>query len=1085
MLSGNQLTKLPESITKLSNLTDLDLSNNQLIKLPESITKLSNLTTLLLSGNQLTKLPESITNFSNLTWLDLSNNQIKKIPLWFAENKMEIHIDLSWELNGIHLSGNPIEEPPLEVVKQGNEGILNYYAQIATQGKDYIYEAKMLIVGEGGAGKTTLAHKIKDTNCPLPQIDDRTKGITINIHDFSVPTQNETETRSFLLNVWDFGGQEIYHATHRFFLSRRSLYVLVADNREDNTDFNYWLNIIKLFAEDSPILIVLNEKDDLQRKINASELGKRYPESLKKILRVNFKTYEEQDIGKRQQRLKRIGKVIRDIEHHASDLPHIGEPVPALWVDVRQAVENHADNYIYLQEFIQICHDQGITNDQDIDTLLSYFHDLGIVLHFADNPLLSERVILKPAWATNAVYCIFDNDLIKAQQGRFTRTDCSALWRDNQYKYMDNVLIELMKNFLLVYQIEDTENLIAPQMLPQDTPDYSWNDANNSLMQFRYDLLMPKGILWEFIVMMYRYIKNHSWVWRNGVILERDGTIAEVIENLFERRIYIRFNGTGITEFRAIITDQLDAISQSYHNLEYEKMIPCSCSVCRDSLKPHFFKFSTLEKRKAKRIKSTIECEISGEDVPLSVLLEGFEISQTIDKPKTSITQYIFHGDVGTVTGKIDGTQNVEEVKMEGDRITNVKVTGDRSIHPNPKNMTTKILVLESNPRCTDQLLLNQEISDIEAVIRNASQRNLFSVKPELAVTVDKLQPSILREKPRILHFCGHGTGTLGLVVQTASGESQLVNTEALANLFKQFSARIECVILNACYSEVQTQVIHQHINYVIGTTAAIEDSVAILFSKGFYGALAEGRPIESAFNFGLNRIELEIDSTHHLERKLVPVDSGMEQQYRDRSGKLVLTLLKKEPLSNIISSETEAETMSNKSNITINQGNYNQQTGNSNTMTNITQSSSGSGNNIAGDENINQSENITISGNAQVTASGAGAFSLGDISGTVANTINELPLFENEPEKKELKELLDQLQTAVMEAELDEEEKEESLDQIKAIASSLTNSQDGAMKKVAKRAMKMLRGTAAALPPGAALVTICDKLPELISKIF
>ena len=63
-------------------------------------------------------------------------------------------------------------------------------------------------------------------------------------------------------------------------------------------------------------------------------------------------------------------------------------------------------------------------------TLLSYFHDLGIVLHFGDNPLLRDRVILKPAWATNAVYRIFDDDVIKAQQGRFTRNDCSALWSD-------------------------------------------------------------------------------------------------------------------------------------------------------------------------------------------------------------------------------------------------------------------------------------------------------------------------------------------------------------------------------------------------------------------------------------------------------------------------------------------------------------------------------------------------------------------------------------------------------------------------------------------------------------------------------
>ena len=119
------------------------------------------------------------------------------------------------------------------------------------------------------------------------------------------------------------------------------------------------------------------------------------------------------------------------------------------------------------------------------------------------------------------------------------------------------------------------------------------------------------------------------------------------------------------------------------------------------------------------------------------------------------------------------------------------------------------------------------------------------------------------------------------------------------------------------------------------------------------------------------------------------------------------------------------------------------------------------------------------------INNSGAGAFSLGDISGTVANTINQLPNFENEPDKKELKELLDQLQTAVKEAELDEEEKAESLEQIQAIASSLTNTQDGAVKKTAKRAMKLLRGTAAALPPSAAMVTICNQLPDLIAKIF
>ncbi|MEM8674897.1 MAG: COR domain-containing protein [Cyanobacteria bacterium P01_G01_bin.67] len=232
----------------------------------------------------------------------------------------------------------------------------------------------------------------------------------------------------------------------------------------------------------------------------------------------------------------------------------------------------------------------------------------------------------------------FDNDLIKAKQGRFTRNDCSKLWRDTRYQYMHDVLIELMKKFLLVYEIEQTGNLIAPQMLPRDTPQYSWHDSNNSLMQFRYDLFMPKGILWQFIVMMYRYIPNHDWVWRNGVILVREGTEVEIRENLSDRRIYLRFSGTSIAEFRAIICDRLDETSQSYHNLEYSKMIPCPCSECKSSSEPNFFNFLKVKKlrEKAKRnpkISHTIQCIESGENIPLYLLLEGFERPHIPDKP--------------------------------------------------------------------------------------------------------------------------------------------------------------------------------------------------------------------------------------------------------------------------------------------------------------------------------------------------------------------------------------------------------------------------------------------------------------------
>ena len=387
---------------------------------------LTGLTTLDLSYNSISD-GSFLKDLTGLTTLYLSSNSISIIPKSLAEGRLAITTKQHFYTGYINLHDNPVETPPLEIVNEGNSAILSYYAQSEAQGQDHLYEAKMLIVGEGEAGKTTLAHKVSEPNCPLPHVDDRTRGISINTHTFSCRKKDQSkdsDSRDFHLNIWDFGGQEIYHATHRFFLSKRSLYVLVADNRKDDTDFNYWLNIIELFAGNSPLIIVLNEKGEVQSNLNRAELLRRFPDSIQEIVSVNFKTHEETDQTKKQQRLAAIQELIDDIERCAQKLPHIGEPIPARWVDVRDAIDNDPRNYIYREQFDDMCQTQEITAGQDIDTLLSYFHDLGILLHFADNPLLRNRVILNPTWATNAVYRIFDDDGIKAKAGRFSRQDC-------------------------------------------------------------------------------------------------------------------------------------------------------------------------------------------------------------------------------------------------------------------------------------------------------------------------------------------------------------------------------------------------------------------------------------------------------------------------------------------------------------------------------------------------------------------------------------------------------------------------------------------------------------------------------------
>lgn len=172
--------------------------------------------------------------------------------------------------------------------------------------------------------------------------------------------------------------------------------------------------------------------------------------------------------------------------------------------------------------------------------------------------------------------------------------------------------------------------------------------------------------------------------------------------------------------------------------------------------------------------------------------------------------------------------------------------------------MSTKtILFLAANPSTTSRLRLNVELREIDAALRRAKYRERFILKQRTAVRPRDLQLAILECQPDIVHFSGHGTGKEGLLFEDDSGTQQLVTGEALARLFGMFAERIECVLLNACYSAYQAEAIAQHINYVIGMDESIGDNAAIKFAQGFYDALAAyepelyaGSPVEFAFNF-------------------------------------------------------------------------------------------------------------------------------------------------------------------------------------------------------------------------------------------
>jgi hypothetical protein len=176
------------------------------------------------------------------------------------------------------------------------------------------------------------------------------------------------------------------------------------------------------------------------------------------------------------------------------------------------------------------------------------------------------------------------------------------------------------------------------------------------------------------------------------------------------------------------------------------------------------------------------------------------------------------------------------------------------------------ILLLASNPKGTTMLRLQEEERAIKERLRLAGYGKV-PINSTSATRTTDIQQAMLDFKPQIVHFTGHGAGKDGLAFEDVTGQLKLVDSEALANLFKLFSSCVECVVLNACYSEVQAEAIAQHINCVIGMSQAISDRAAIAFAVGFYASVGAGESVEHAYEMGCNAIQLEGYSGH-----LVPV---------------------------------------------------------------------------------------------------------------------------------------------------------------------------------------------------------------------
>lgn len=634
-LSKNQIIDA-RFLEELFNLTLLNLGSNK-INDGKYLEKLTTLTELYLSGNQIRSW-SFLKNLTNLISLDLSDNQIsdgiflEKLfnlgRLSLCNNQIadlspllplieEKGLKVVWKewhdtsAGEINLKDNPFINPPIETVRQGNAAILEYFRQKEATGAELLLEAKLILLGDGRAGKTSLANRLLGK--ALPTEADRTQGVDIIIGEYEFPV---AEGGTFQLNIWDFAGQDKYKPLHQFFYTESSLYVMVAESGNSGTDYDDWFQTAELFGEGSPLLLALNEF------LDGTGLGsfdvelwkKRFPNLLKEVFSVNLGTQ----------------RGMEELRHHihllAQTLPHTRYEFPKNWAAVRRELESRrSEHFISLQEYLRICRDNQLPERDSALILSSVLHKIGVCLHYQKSELLRQYVILNNEWATGAVYQILEDPVVaEEKRGFFDWNDLRRIWHDAAYCDMQPQLLELMQQFKMAYPLPNGKEYVAPPLLsPAPPANWEWPAGESLAMYVEYEF-MPKLLMTQFIVSRYMDIaEGRTQVWRNGVVLRWPDALAEVVKSKSQGRdaFLIRVQGKGGKGLLTAILKTLRDLHEEYKGIRPHEIIPCPCSGCRTGKnRQHYFDFRKLQNWWERGTRER-DCDESGEFVDIGQLL--------------------------------------------------------------------------------------------------------------------------------------------------------------------------------------------------------------------------------------------------------------------------------------------------------------------------------------------------------------------------------------------------------------------------------------------------------------------------------
>lgn len=527
--------ELPENIGELRKLQHLDLEGAPIREVPESVWSLNSLQSLALGKTQIQKLPESIGNLKNLCQLDLRELHLIKIEkslidlnLRFYENERFLSSEV-----GINVYGLSLDTQPASLFLQPRPLIEEYFASEMVA----VNTTKCIILGYGNVGKTHTLLRILNDGEEGNYITKETPGVEIH------PYRVKQDSGSFTINFWDFGGQEIMYSMHRCFLTERSCYLIVVDNRRSDIDMmaqaRYWLKNIANFTSGAPVIIMANmwEKDEYRDDLEIKRLREEFGNSvdLKCVIPISAKTSSKQQF-KHEFMDRLIGL--------SSDMVSRDMELPIKWNQIRLELHEmgneHGKYYISQQDYYTICQKCGVENRGIQNWLLDWFNDLGDCFSYykpdakASSSILEEYKILDPRWITNAIYILISRGygFVDHQRspGILTKTTIEKILEKaeggvieyiTEYKDFEcTYIMRVMEKFELAYDVSrDGSKYFIPALLTKKEPERKRPEKYNQLVKYvlKYNFL-PSNTLQKLMVRYYDELEL-SRCWDKGMVL--------------------------------------------------------------------------------------------------------------------------------------------------------------------------------------------------------------------------------------------------------------------------------------------------------------------------------------------------------------------------------------------------------------------------------------------------------------------------------------------------------------------------------------------------------------------------------------